>query len=234
VNDPLRFSEFFERTFPRMLARAVMLCGHRQNAEDAVQEAYAEALRCWGQVGRYDSPEAWVCKVMKQRLFAGKKNWWRRCTPTTPELLELLLPIATTAEEAAEARGVLHALALLPLRQRQVLVLHCLQGMRYQEIAEELGLSVGGVAANIAKARQNLQRLLASTPERKRSPADQLTSGASRVARWPITDRLDQVAAVLRATESWLVECFERDGRAMERIRSVILHRSTDIKKKSR
>jgi RNA polymerase sigma factor (sigma-70 family) len=234
VNEPLSFSEFFEQTFPRMLARAVMLCGHRQNAEDAVQEAYAEALRRWQKVGGYESPEAWVYMIMRQRLFAIKKGWWRRWTPTTPELLELLLPAAATAEETAEAHRVLQALALLPSRQRQVLVLHCLQGMTYQQIAEELRLSVGGVAASISKARQKLQQLLGRTLEQEGSPADQLVSGAPRVVRWPIADRADQVAATLRATESRLVECFEMDGRTLERIRLAILRRSTDTENKSR
>lgn len=234
MNEPLSFSEFFEQTFPGMLARAVMLCGHQQNAEDAVQEAYAEALRYWQKVGSYDSPEGWVHMIMRQRLFGIKKGWWRQCTPTTPELLELMLPASATTEETVEAHRVLRALALLPSRQRQVLMMRCLQGMTYQQIAEELRLSVGGVAANIAKARQKLQQSLDSSLEQEGSPADRLVSSAPRVVRWPIADRPDQVTAALRATESWLVECFEMDGRTMERIRSAILRRSTDTQNKLR
>ena len=36
--------DFFESTHSAVLARAIMLCGHRADADDAVQEAYLEAL----------------------------------------------------------------------------------------------------------------------------------------------------------------------------------------------
>ncbi|MGH3857828.1 MAG: RNA polymerase sigma factor, partial [Pseudonocardiaceae bacterium] len=115
MNEPIDFSEFYDQTAPRMLARALMRCGQLQNAEDAVQDAYAEALRRWQRVGGYESPEAWVYKIMKQRLSRAAKHWWwARRKPTTPELLELAVPPAATAEETAEAREVLRALFLLP------------------------------------------------------------------------------------------------------------------------
>ena len=66
------FAAFFASTCPGMIAKAILLSGHRQEAEDAVQEAYTEALRSWHRIGAYDSPEAWVYKVMRQRLWARR------------------------------------------------------------------------------------------------------------------------------------------------------------------
>lgn len=68
--EPVDFRTFFERSCPGMLARALLIAGDRQDAEDAVQQAYVEALRWWERVGRYDSPDAWVYKIVKQRLWA--------------------------------------------------------------------------------------------------------------------------------------------------------------------
>src|SRR5689334_10676943 len=68
------FPAFFARTGSGMIAKAILLSGHRQEAEDAVQEAYTEALRSWHRIGAYDSPEAWVYKVMSQRLWAASRR----------------------------------------------------------------------------------------------------------------------------------------------------------------
>ena len=87
---PAEFHTFFECSCPGMLARALLLAGHRQDAEDAVQQAYVEALRRWERVGRYDSPDAWVYKIVKQRLWAtarlvpGYSRWGWRCRDRQP------------------------------------------------------------------------------------------------------------------------------------------------------
>lgn len=56
--EPADFRTFFERSCPGMLARALLIAGHRQDAEDAVQQAYIEALQRWERLSRYDSPDA--------------------------------------------------------------------------------------------------------------------------------------------------------------------------------
>jgi RNA polymerase sigma-70 factor (ECF subfamily) len=58
-------------------------------------------------------------------------------------------------ERFAEAAAALRALGDLPDRQRMVLVMHC-----QQQIADELGLSRGAVAASIFKARRKLEKSL--------------------------------------------------------------------------
>jgi LysM repeat protein len=82
------FSAFFVSTCPGMLAKAILLSGHRQEAEDAVQEAYTEALRSWHRIGDYDSPEAWVYKVMRQRVWAAA----RRASRQVPSGVDLQVP----------------------------------------------------------------------------------------------------------------------------------------------
>ncbi|MFE0461540.1 hypothetical protein ACFW1A_20050, partial [Kitasatospora sp. NPDC058965] len=64
------FEAFFTRSYPRALARAVLLCGNREDAEDAVLEAYAAAAERWADRLRgYESPEGWVSTVVEQRLW---------------------------------------------------------------------------------------------------------------------------------------------------------------------
>ncbi|MEV6133540.1 sigma-70 family RNA polymerase sigma factor [Streptomyces violaceusniger] len=186
------FDAFYARTYPWLAARAVMLSGNRQNAEDAVQEAYIEAMRRWPKVRAYASPEAWVTTTMRRKLSKDGRRWWFRWKPV--ELAETTVPAATTAtvEETAEALAALRALGTLPPRQRQVVVMHSLEGMSYRAISAELGISVGSVGSNLNKARARLSLLLDVSPELgrpterllTRTPEDPLTVALYGAAEW--------------------------------------------------
>lgn len=48
----------------------------------------------------------------------------------------------------------------LPLRQREVFVLHTYEGLSYAEVAEAAGISVANVRSHLHLARQRLRRQL--------------------------------------------------------------------------
>ncbi|WAP56816.1 RNA polymerase sigma factor [Streptomyces sp. S465] len=196
------FDAFYARTYPWLAARAVMLSGNRQNAEDAVQEAYIEAMRRWPEVRACASPEAWVTTTMRRKLSRDGRRWWFRWKP-----VELTVPAAATAtvEETAEALAALRALGTLPPRQRQVVVMHSLEGMSYQAISAELGISVGSVGSNLHKARARLSLLLDVSPELDRSGERLLT----RTAR-------DPLAVALYGAAEWLSDGFRSERRRAE------------------
>ncbi|MEU6082761.1 sigma-70 family RNA polymerase sigma factor [Streptomyces sp. NPDC047108] len=236
------FGAFFERTFPGMLARAFVLCGHRQDAEDAVQEAYAEAFRRWDRLRAYDAPDAWVLRIVRQRLAAVSR---RRARRRTVELDSVPHPPAAAVERTVEARAVLTALAALPQRQRTVVVLHCLQGMSQEAVAEELGLSRGGVAASLFKGRKRLEKVL-GMPERGTGAAGERARGRDALVgpgvpgarpaaglpgpgdprydlSWlPGPAEQSALPELLRRTEVWLRGGFTADRRTMERIRDAV------------
>lgn len=193
------FDAFYARTYPVLAARAVMRSGNRQNAEDAVQEAYIEAMRRWPHVRTCASPEAWVDTTMRRKLSRDGRRWWFRWKP-----VELTVPAATTAtvEETAEALAVLRALGTLPPRQRQVVVMHSLEGMSYAEISAELGISTGSVGSNLHKARARLTLLLDLSRE-VRPDGERLMSA----------DELDPLSAALHGAAAWL-----RDGLGTSRL----------------
>lgn len=66
-------------------------------------------------------------------------------------------------ERQETQQTVRRCLAALPLEYRQVLVLRYLQQMRYQEIAEALGLPEGTVKSRINRAKAQLKELLADS-----------------------------------------------------------------------
>ncbi|GIJ80211.1 RNA polymerase sigma factor, sigma-70 family [Micromonospora phaseoli] len=219
------FTTFFACTYSSTLAQAIMLCGDRADAEDATQEAFVEAYRVWDRIAAYDTPEAWTRRVMVQRLWKA----YRKRKAGQQRLLHLPVPVQAGPEQTAEAREVLRLLATLPPRQRITLVLFCLEGRSQQEIATTLRMSRGGVAANVAKARQTLREALGMAADEVNGRAP-LVAGMSAVWRGRFeAQRIgagqDQLVRVLLDTQAWLRAAVEADPQALERARAALAQR---------
>lgn len=199
-----KFDQFFVRTRPRLLARAVLMTGHRQTAEDAVQEAYTEALRHWHRIASYDSAEAWVHKVMTQRVWAAGRRGRRHL----PSGLDVPVPPQPSVERTAEVRETLGALAGLPPAQRAAVVLHCLEGLTQEETAQRLGVTRGTVASAIHAARRTLARVLGVSEEH--GTADQHLV-ATATGPGPALLPADRLALRLRIAEEWLRDAWESE-----------------------
>ncbi|WP_149181833.1 sigma-70 family RNA polymerase sigma factor [Streptomyces sp. TRM49041] len=224
------FDSFFARSFPSMTARALLLCGHPQDAEDAVQEAYAAAFARWERLRHYDAPDAWVYRIVRQRLWAVARDR-SRTRPAEPDTLQ---PHPSAGvEQTVEARAVLTALAKLPSRQRTVVVLNCLEGMTQEAIADELGLTRGAVASSVFKARATLVKAVGMS--------DKTDAGNGRRARRDRHDDLglvpshslarlreqtaapaDPVTAALKRTELWLRAAVARSERPARQLAAVL------------
>ncbi|MBB4966580.1 RNA polymerase sigma factor [Saccharothrix violaceirubra] len=208
------FTDFFETTFPGVLSRALMSSGDRHEVEDTVQDAYTEALRAWDRIAHYDSPEAWVARVVRQRLWRSAGRWRYR-GPAVPG--ENAAWVAAQGDRGhARARAVLTALDGLPGRQRVVIVLHCLDGLGQQEIADELGIARGVVVGSIGKGRRTLENALVDPGSRRPLSAGSALPEAVS----------DPLADVLAATERWWADRVAADSRARERLLRAIVSRS--------
>lgn len=211
------FREFYALTSARMLTRAIMICGSRQDAEDVVADAYLEAFRHWDRVGRYDprAAEKWVHTTMQRRWWkvAGRRR--RR------EAGELEVPVRphSSPEETAEVAMVLGALPSLREHERIVVLAHCVYGLSQKEIAEGLGVKSALVAVYLFQARRRLERLVGvSRPSRR--PAERFARLTGRPgAPAPLDDPL---AVLLRAAWSWLAEAFEDDATGVEGVHRAI------------
>lgn len=201
------FASFAACTYPAILARAIMLCGHRQDAEDAVQEAYCEAFRRWDRIGSYDSAEAWVYKVMTQRLWRARRRWAK----TLNAARDLPVPADSRPDQVAEAHEVLRLLAGLPPARRLALVLHCLYGMPQEEIARELGVRRGTVAASIHQGRRTLEQALGLAPASGQDAQEALMSVAGRAMTAAAAWSDDPLAALLGAVAGQVEQAVEAD-----------------------
>lgn len=130
-----------------------LLTGDWALAEDLVQTALARAYPRWARIER-DDPEAYVRKIMVNTWSSWWHRRWRREIPTDvlPDMVAL-----DQYQDADRKQAVWCALAGLAPRQRLVLVLRYHQDLPEQQVADLLGISVGTVKSQAAKALAKLR-----------------------------------------------------------------------------
>jgi RNA polymerase sigma-70 factor (sigma-E family) len=131
---------------------AYLLTHDHALAEDLVQTALAKAWPAWGRI--QTEPDAYVRKVIVN-TFA---TWWRRRwngerpTETLPDVAS-----ADHGDAVATRAGLVDALALLPRRQRAVVVLRYFEDLTEAQTADVLGISIGTVKSQTSKALARLR-----------------------------------------------------------------------------
>jgi RNA polymerase sigma-70 factor, ECF subfamily len=155
------FEEFYRACFDRLVGQLALVTGSMAEAEDVVQEAFLRAAGRWPSLRHYDVPEQWVRRVALRLAI----NQFRRARRRAAALVRLGPP-PVTPPASADALALDAALRTLPIRHRQVVVLHYLVGLSVEEIGRELVLPVGTVKSQLHRARQALARQLAEpSPE---------------------------------------------------------------------
>lgn len=125
---------------------AAAIAGDEESGRDAVQDAFAKAVRK-RRGFRGEAPlEAWVLRIVINAARDARRRHSRGG--------ELPEPIATRAAELGLP------LELLTERQREVLFLHYYADLDYASIADALGISAGTVGATLSAARQTLRGAL--------------------------------------------------------------------------
>lgn len=145
---------------------SMKVCGHREDAEDTMQEVLAKSLPY---LPRIDSPKAlvvWLYKVARNRCLMSRRK--SKFAPKQNLSLEELLPdreeleslsgeggvnpeaLAIRSEEAMRLR---EAVQRLPPSYRIVLVLRDMEGLTDDEVAEITGLRPGTIRVRLHRAR---------------------------------------------------------------------------------
>jgi RNA polymerase sigma-70 factor (ECF subfamily) len=148
--------EAVARSEYRSLVRAVALsCGSVPAAEDAVQEAFARAWErtARGEVIRHVA--GWVVTVaLNHTRRMGRRD--RR----GQALLRSSGPLAVDGMDVDELADLHNAVTGLPVRQREVVVMHYLLGYPVATIASLQGVSEGAVKNALFRARRSLAAAL--------------------------------------------------------------------------
>jgi RNA polymerase sigma-70 factor (ECF subfamily) len=155
VLDEAIIRAFLEDEYPQLVAAVAMASGSRAAAEDAVCEALSRAWERSEHGEMIESLGAWVTTVAmnltrsRWRRILAERRARARMDPPRGELPD--------AEAALDLR---RALAGLPRRQREAIVLHYYLGHEVNEVARVLDVTAGTVKTNLHRARKALAREL--------------------------------------------------------------------------
>jgi RNA polymerase sigma-70 factor (sigma-E family) len=172
------FETFAARSSSDLLRAAYLLCGDRQAAEDLVQTALMRTARRWRAARR--APDAYARVVLVNLARDAARRRQRRVQEVLTEADHPGDGRHTGAEQSADhadrllgRESVLVALAALPERQREVIVLRFYADLSVADTAAAMGASQGTVMSYTSRALSRLRDLLGEPAE----PADTPISG---------------------------------------------------------
>jgi RNA polymerase sigma-70 factor (ECF subfamily) len=147
----------FQAHFAPLVRGLALAAGSYEAASDAVQDAFVQLHRHWRRVSAYEEPVAWLQRVATNRVANQRRGSHRQAN-----LVEKLAGSIDAADEVDRAAklDLLAAIAALPERQRLVVGLHHLTGMKVAEVAAALDVSEGTVKSQLHDARTNLRTAL--------------------------------------------------------------------------
>jgi RNA polymerase sigma-70 factor (ECF subfamily) len=147
---------------------ALRLTADPSQAEDLVQDTMLKAYRSWHQYRPGTNAKGWLLTILRNTFINDYRR--RKLEPVAMDL-EAVEPYAIfRSVEVDDPEGnffskivdekVTEAVDALPPDFREVLVLSDIEGMRYAEIAETIGVPVGTVKSRLFRARRLLQAAL--------------------------------------------------------------------------
>lgn len=155
------FREYVRARQSALFRTALLLTGHRQDAEDLLQTAFAKLATRWNGIREVDSPDAYVRKI----LYHLQVTRWRRLRHRREQSTASVPDVAAAADPAGDSAlrlAVAHALRQLTAKQRAVIVLRFYEDLPEAEVAAIMGCSVGTVRS---QTHRTLARLRVAFPE---------------------------------------------------------------------
>jgi RNA polymerase sigma-70 factor, ECF subfamily len=149
---------------PAVWRTAYRLLGNRSDADECMQEVFVAAVVA----SRRGPVQSWPALLQRLAVTRGIDHLRRRVRDKVRTGDELQLSQAVSREappDAAAQNGELAAhlrwtLARLPSRHSEVVCLRYLSDMSYEEISQELQISVRHVGVVLSRAREKLRELL--------------------------------------------------------------------------
>ena len=141
------------------------MLGGRQVTDDVVQEIWIAAVRGLPKLEDPHRFVPWLFTIARRRVVTSLRGRYRRHE----------VPLDTLGAEAAETTDdvldrllIGDALGALPLIEREVVVLHHLEDLAVERVAEVLDVPAGTVKSRLHRARGRLRLVLEGTADDRR------------------------------------------------------------------
>lgn len=176
--DVAAYNHIVSKYYDRIFARVSQLLKNKQDAEEVTQDAFIRAHRGLESFRGDASFSTWLYQIATNLAHNRYWYWFRRKRDQSISLdqpltedgdmtLENVMPFSgETPAEASVTQEfvdrVSECMHELNEKHKEVLILRNVRNLSYDEIAEELEISVGTVKSRIARARESLRELMGS------------------------------------------------------------------------
>jgi RNA polymerase sigma-70 factor, ECF subfamily len=171
MRDSLPFEAFMQNYQNMVYTTAARILGNEAEAEDIAQEVFLKAFERYDSLASSPTAGGWLKTVatnLALNYLSRYRARWRFFSEMRSEgeddEREMELPAPEVPDQDAEIidqRRIIEAtLQKLPTTQRVPLVLYHFEGMRYEEIAQRLGVTLSKVKTDIFRGREALRNRL--------------------------------------------------------------------------
>ena len=189
-DDPVRDAAFRRELvglIPHLRAFARTLCGDPTAADDLAQDAMLKAWDARASFEMGTNMKAWTFMILRNQFYSEKRRSWRQ-TQLDQEAAERTLVAVDDPEAPVALDELRQGLGMLPIEQREALILVGAGGFAYEEAAAICDCAVGTVKSRVSRARRALQGNLESGNYRR----DGSAAGEAMAAILAQAERLSQ------------------------------------------
>jgi RNA polymerase sigma-70 factor (ECF subfamily) len=161
---------------------AIRLTRNPSEADDLLQSTVLRALEKKDYFQDGTDLFKWTSKIMFNLFVTDYRRKVRFESQYDPE--DIIGAQSVDAEQMAhsELKAVGRAMEKLSEEHKEVLVLVCVKGMQYQEVAEMLSVPVGTIRSRLSRARAQLVEVMETPDHRDEAVAVYATRKESRMA----------------------------------------------------
>jgi RNA polymerase sigma-70 factor (ECF subfamily) len=155
------FGVLVDRYYDQYARYAFHMLGNREDAEEALQDAFLRAFRSLGQYEERERFGAWLARILVNQcrtVAAGRRRRERAIVDVDPARLEIAA--ASGADRHALRDRLERALAQLPPEQREAVVLRYTEDLSYEDMAAITGTGVSALKMRVKRAFARLRELL--------------------------------------------------------------------------
>jgi RNA polymerase sigma-70 factor (ECF subfamily) len=158
------YARLVDRHYTRCARVAERILGNREDAEEAIQDAFLRAFRALEDYEDRERFSAWLTRILVNQCRTMLARTRRREAVFLDVDLGELGHVAVDGRAGGPWPELDRALAMLPDEQREALVLKYADDLTYEEMARITGAGESALKMRIQRAFARLRKLLQEVP----------------------------------------------------------------------
>ena len=148
-------ARLYKALYEKLFRIAYRMLGDTEQAGDAVQDVFLQAVFHRSKLAEHPNPEGWLVTTLKKNIYNERRR----------SMAHQIVPLddaAPVAEAEPETPLAMILPQKLPQADRDILIWRFEQDLDYREIADRLGISEGNSRIRVHRAIERCRKLFKS------------------------------------------------------------------------